>query len=643
MDRFTNEELADMHLAYGAAGGSNTRALRLYAQEHPGRAQPDRRLFGKIHSNLRESGARRDPPRARPVRDNVELQVLAQVDDNPHTSTRKIAANVGCSHGTVMHVLKEQLLHPFKLVQVQDLGPDDFPLRLQYCQWMRDRVGEVPRFLGLVASTDEKGFSREGTFNAHNNHYWAEENPHAMHTRGYQRKFRVNVWAGIVGNHLLGPVILPGNLNGPMYLEFLQTTLEDMLEEVLPLDLWRDMWFQQDGCPAHWALAVRAYGRTDYGDCEFSLQLIPDLTQWDQVLLLVSATVAAMASTLLRSFNLVGAVISALILDSQDLTRTLLQLGSGNEFAPNPHSDYPSSGFFLRLRALIERTVGVNIPHGTWATRVWNGRHAGELNPVTALCVRFNHPDEVPNFGNALGVDGLLLLRPIEWGLSAGPITADFTLELAADNVLGVAGLFTHLGTAEYEKRIKEKHAAPWQWLTHSATSLQACCRWLAALIGNRQDVTIHEAHNSLAGPGGFVNVAIRVHIPNAPFTQGTGYLPPLVVRTFTHRDMCVCMPAIQDQMLLPVMAFILKAKSGPQPTFVPLARAPAEQHKQRFAENVPIANYSGKDNYGNAPKGHVSRRDQHVAISSSAKQKPQGNAARPRSKSRGIRSLLVW
>ncbi|KAJ1531324.1 hypothetical protein ONE63_000008 [Megalurothrips usitatus] len=249
-----------MHLAYGAAGGSNTRALRLYAQKHPGRAQPDRRFFGKIHSNLRESGRRFvDPPRARPVRDNVELQVLAQVDDNPHTSTRKIAANVGCSHGTVMHVLNEQLLHPFKLVQVQDPGPDDFPLRLQYCQWMRDRVGEVPRFLGLVASTDEKGFSREGTFNAHNNHYWAEENPHALHTRGYQRKFRVNVCEGIVGNHLLGPVILPGNLNGPMYLEFLQTTLEDMLEEVLPLDLWRDMWFQQDGCPAHWALAVRAY------------------------------------------------------------------------------------------------------------------------------------------------------------------------------------------------------------------------------------------------------------------------------------------------------------------------------------------------------------------------------------------------
>ncbi|KAJ1520438.1 hypothetical protein ONE63_003569 [Megalurothrips usitatus] len=312
------------------------------------------------------------------------------------------------------------------------------------------------------------------------------------------------------------------------------------------------------------------------------------------------------------------------------------ELGAGSEFAPNQHSVYPASGFFLRLRALIERTIGVNIPPGTWATRVWNGRHAGELNPVTALCSRFNHPEEVPNFGNGLGVDGMLLLRPIEWGLSAGHVTADFTLELAADNVLGVAGMFTHLGTVQFEKRIKEKHGAPWQWLTHAATSLQTCCRWLAALIGNRQDVTIHEAHNSLAGPGGFVIVAIRVHIQNAPFIEGTGYLPPLMVRTFTHRDMSVCMPALQDPGLLPVMAFILKAKSGPQPTFVPLARAPADQHRQRFAENVPVANSCGRDNYGNAQAGHISRKDQHVAIASSSKNAPQGSTSRQRSKCKG-------
>lgn len=92
--------------------------------------------------------------------------MLQRFDENPHTSTREVAANVGCSHMTVARIAKEQLLHPFKLVQVQALGPQDFPTRLQYCQWLQARVAEVPDFLGLILSSDEKGFPREDTFNA---------------------------------------------------------------------------------------------------------------------------------------------------------------------------------------------------------------------------------------------------------------------------------------------------------------------------------------------------------------------------------------------------------------------------------------------------------------------------------------------
>lgn len=188
----------------------------------------------------------------------MEVAALQQVEENPGTSTRRVAANLGTSHKTVWKVFNEQLLHPFKLQKVQALNPGDFPHRLQYCQWLRARVNENQNFLATILSTDEKGFAREGTFNAFNSHVWADENPHAMHFRGYQQKFRLNVWAGIIGNHLVGPVILPGNLNGPGYLHFLQTTLEDLLDE-LPVARLQNMWYQQDGCPAHWALIVRAH------------------------------------------------------------------------------------------------------------------------------------------------------------------------------------------------------------------------------------------------------------------------------------------------------------------------------------------------------------------------------------------------
>ncbi|GFU13390.1 uncharacterized protein TNCV_698201 [Trichonephila clavipes] len=65
-------------------------------------------------------------------------------------------------------------------------------------------------------------FSREGIFNTHNSHSWAAANPHVTRTRAAQDRFLVNVWAGILGDHLIGPYILPDRLTGPRYLIFLE-------------------------------------------------------------------------------------------------------------------------------------------------------------------------------------------------------------------------------------------------------------------------------------------------------------------------------------------------------------------------------------------------------------------------------------
>ena len=64
--------------------------------------------------------------------------------------------------------------------------------------------------------------------NSHNMHYWSEENPHFIKTK-HQIKFSLNVWCGILGGHLIGPVFLPSRLTGNDYLEFLASTLPDLL------------------------------------------------------------------------------------------------------------------------------------------------------------------------------------------------------------------------------------------------------------------------------------------------------------------------------------------------------------------------------------------------------------------------------
>lgn len=62
-----------------------------------------------------------------------------------------------------------------------------------------------PYFINQAVFTDKRNYSRDGIFYFHNNHFYTNENPHMMIQN---RKFSINVWAGIVGNLLIGPAVL---------------------------------------------------------------------------------------------------------------------------------------------------------------------------------------------------------------------------------------------------------------------------------------------------------------------------------------------------------------------------------------------------------------------------------------------------
>ncbi|GFX03894.1 uncharacterized protein TNCV_4677991 [Trichonephila clavipes] len=109
-----------------------------------------------------------------------------------------------------------------------------------------------------LSTRDEASFSREGIFNTHNSHSWAAANPHVTRTRAAQDRFLVNVWADILGDHLIGPYIQPGHLTGPRYLIFLEQVLPKLLDRAHVTAATRtSMWFQQDGAPAHFSISVR--------------------------------------------------------------------------------------------------------------------------------------------------------------------------------------------------------------------------------------------------------------------------------------------------------------------------------------------------------------------------------------------------
>ena len=155
--------------------------------------------------------------RPRQTRTTAFEEVLERVSNDPSTSTRAIAHAMGSNQYLMLRVLQEQSLHAHHLQKVQGLGPNDFVPRV--------RINVNPAFPAQVLFTDEACFTRDGYFKSRNSHIWDDENPHAVFIRVYQTTFKVNIWGGILGDYLLGPVIIPDRLNGAACLEFLQNTL----------------------------------------------------------------------------------------------------------------------------------------------------------------------------------------------------------------------------------------------------------------------------------------------------------------------------------------------------------------------------------------------------------------------------------
>ncbi|GFV38866.1 uncharacterized protein TNCV_2814821 [Trichonephila clavipes] len=229
----------------------------------PTRRQPNHQTFARVHQNLVERGSFRatikGTGRRRIARTPIfEEDVLHAVDQTPGTSVRALAASTGRSPTTIHRVLQGATLHPFHVQRVQSLQPDDPSRRVTFAQWFLNQIAADMHFASFVLFCGEATFSREGVFNTHNAHMWALNNPHSTRPRAMQQRFTVNVWAGIVGDSLLGPYILPPRLDSHKYLVFLQEVLPELLTDV-PAPIRRRMWFQQDRAPSHYARHVREH------------------------------------------------------------------------------------------------------------------------------------------------------------------------------------------------------------------------------------------------------------------------------------------------------------------------------------------------------------------------------------------------
>ena len=96
---------------------------------------------------------------------------------------------------------------------------------------------------------------RNGINNTCNSYRWSHDNPHATLEQKFQRLFSINVWCGMMGDMLIGPVILDELVTGKNYLHFLQNGLSEQLENVR-LATRSAMYFQHDRATFHYTHLV---------------------------------------------------------------------------------------------------------------------------------------------------------------------------------------------------------------------------------------------------------------------------------------------------------------------------------------------------------------------------------------------------
>lgn len=268
MANYSNAEYSDMHFYYGAAFGNANEARRLYSDYFPNRRCPSAKTFTAVHNRLHATGtfhvSMADTGAAKSVRTvEFEEEVLRKFEENTRTSTRAVGNEMGAGKDTVWRVLNGENLYPYHLQKVHALEPQDYPGRVDCSRWFLHKLADDPDFLKSVIFTDESSFNQDGIFNTKNSHVWAPENPHETVISSKQHRFSVNVWAGVLGNNLIGPYILPNRLNSPTYLVFLRNILPELLENVPLADL-QNMWLQHDGAPAHFGQIVRDFLNQNY-------------------------------------------------------------------------------------------------------------------------------------------------------------------------------------------------------------------------------------------------------------------------------------------------------------------------------------------------------------------------------------------
>ena len=213
MNRLTERERISILMMRG--WGNMVRSYRKVADmfnaefRRPLQPRLAQKTVGKTVSRFMRYGTVKDRPksgRPKEVTDHESsLNVALSFVENPRTSLRQVSVETGVSRSSVLRIMQLAKFHPYKVKLVQELNEDDFDRRLEFAELMMNRIDDRPNFLNEIVFSDEATFQLNGNVNRHNCRFWASENPHWLIESHTQNPQKLNVWAGMINDGIVGP------------------------------------------------------------------------------------------------------------------------------------------------------------------------------------------------------------------------------------------------------------------------------------------------------------------------------------------------------------------------------------------------------------------------------------------------------
>lgn len=292
---YSLEDRTEIVVLYGTANRNYSQTATLFNENHPNRnvsAVYVRNLIQKFFQTGSVNNKKRDSNNRGARNEAMQVAVLGHVHLDPQLSVRKLSETVGVAKSTCHKILKLNKMHPYKMQLYHELGDDDFDRRVEFCETMTGMIRQNRNILRNICFSDESCFFLNGLVNRHNCRFWSDVNPHVFQEEHTQRPQKINVWAGILNNQIIGPIFYQDNLTGLRYLQFLEELIHPLIIQCLEenVDQMQEdqLYFQQDGAPPHFSLEVRQYLDTVFpghwigrrGSIEWPARS-PDLTPMD--------------------------------------------------------------------------------------------------------------------------------------------------------------------------------------------------------------------------------------------------------------------------------------------------------------------------------------------------------------------------